>query len=141
MEARADLALIGLAVMGQNLILNMNDHGFTIVAYNRSTDKVDRFLANEAKGTRVIGAHSIAEMVALLKKPRRVMMLVKAGQPGDDFIKQLIPLLEKGDIIIQIAEENIKNMDDFNKALASAKGKKTLVWVNRGGLFQGLVIK
>ena len=70
MEARADLALIGLAVMGQNLILNMNDHGFTIVAYNRSTDKVDRFLANEAKGTRVIGAHSIAEMVALLKKPR-----------------------------------------------------------------------
>ena len=141
MEARADLALIGLAVMGQNLILNMNDHGFTIVAYNRSTDKVDRFLANEAKGTRVIGAHSIAEMVALLKKPRRVMMLVKAGQPVDDFIEQLIPHLEKGDIIIQIAEENIKNMDDFNKALASTKGKKTLVWVNRGGLFQGLVIK
>lgn len=100
MEAKADIALIGLAVMGQNLILNMDDHGFTVVAYNRSTDKVDQFLANEAKGTKVIGAHSIAEMVAKLKLPRRVMMLVKAGKPVDDFIEQLIPHLEAGDIII-----------------------------------------
>ena len=100
MEPRADIALIGLAVMGQNLILNMDDHGFTVVAYNRSTEKVDQFLANEAKGTKVLGAHSIAEMVAKLKKPRRVMMLVKAGQPVDDFIEQLIPHLEAGDIII-----------------------------------------
>ena len=96
----ADIALIGLAVMGQNLILNMNDHGFTVVAYNRTTSKVDEFLAHEAKGTRVIGAHSLAEMVSLLKRPRRVMMLVKAGQAVDDFIEQLIPLLEPGDIII-----------------------------------------
>ena len=100
MEAKADIALIGLAVMGQNLILNMDDHGYTVVAYNRSTDKVDHFLANEAKGTKVIGAHSIAEMVAKLKTPRRVMMLVKAGKPVDDFIEQLIPHLEAGDIII-----------------------------------------
>ena len=100
MDPRADIALIGLAVMGQNLILNMDDHGFTVVAYNRSTDKVDQFLANEAKGTKVLGAHSIAEMVAQLKKPRRVMMLVKAGKPVDDFIEQLIPHLEAGDIII-----------------------------------------
>ncbi|MDR2786986.1 MAG: decarboxylating NADP(+)-dependent phosphogluconate dehydrogenase [Candidatus Accumulibacter sp.] len=100
MEAKADIALIGLAVMGQNLILNMNDHGFTVVAYNRSTEKVDQFLANEAKGTRVLGAHSIAEMVAKLKKPRRVMLLVKAGKPVDEFIEQLIPHLEAGDIII-----------------------------------------
>ena len=96
----ADIALIGLAVMGQNLILNMSDHGFTVVAYNRTTSKVDEFLAHEAKGTRVIGAHSLAEMVALLKRPRRVMMLVKAGQAVDDFIEQLIPLMEPGDIII-----------------------------------------
>ena len=100
MEPRADIALIGLAVMGQNLILNMDDHGFTVVAYNRSTEKVDQFLANEAKGTQVLGAHSIAEMVAQLKKPRRVMMLVKAGKPVDDFIEQLIPHLDAGDIII-----------------------------------------
>jgi 6-phosphogluconate dehydrogenase len=100
MEPKADIALIGLAVMGQNLILNMNDHGFTVVAYNRSTEKVDQFLANEARGTRVLGAHSIAEMVAKLKKPRRVMMLVKAGRPVDEFIDQLIPYLEAGDIII-----------------------------------------
>ncbi|GLH05797.1 6-phosphogluconate dehydrogenase, decarboxylating [Gryllus bimaculatus] len=96
----ADIALIGLAVMGQNLILNMNDHGFVVCAYNRTTEKVDQFLANEAKGTKVIGAHSLEDMVAKLKKPRRVMMLVKAGQAVDDFIVKLVPLLEKGDIII-----------------------------------------
>src|SRR5580698_9144001 len=100
MEHQADIALIGLAVMGQNLILNMNDHGFTVVAYNRTIEKVDHFLANEARGTKVIGAHSIAEMVAKLKKPRRVMMLVKAGKPVDEFIEQLLPHLEAGDIII-----------------------------------------
>ena len=96
----ADIALIGLAVMGQNLILNMNDHGFVVCAYNRTTEKVDRFLANEAKGTKIIGAHSIQEMVSKLKKPRRVMLLVKAGSAVDDFIEQLLPHLEKGDIII-----------------------------------------
>src|SRR6476646_11496145 len=100
MEPTADIALIGLAVMGQNLILNMNDHGYTVVAYNRTVSKVDDFLAKEAKGTKVIGAHSIEEMISKLKKPRRVMMLVKAGKPVDDFIAQLIPQLEPGDIII-----------------------------------------
>ena len=100
MEPKADIAMIGLAVMGQNLILNMNDHGYTVVAYNRSTDKVDHFLANEAKGTKVLGAHSIKEMVSKLKHPRRVMMLVKAGKPVDDFIEQLIPHLAPGDVII-----------------------------------------
>ena len=100
MEPQADIAVIGLAVMGQNLILNMNDHGFTVVAYNRTVAKVDEFLAREAKGTKVVGAHSIEEMVKKLKRPRRVMMLVKAGQPVDDFIAQVVPHLEKGDIII-----------------------------------------
>ncbi|XP_046850207.1 6-phosphogluconate dehydrogenase, decarboxylating-like [Xenia sp. Carnegie-2017] len=99
-EGQADIALIGLAVMGQNLILNMNDHGFVVCAYNRTVEKVDRFLANEAKGTKVIGAHSMEEMVSKLKKPRRVMMLVKAGNAVDAFIDQLVPLLEKDDIII-----------------------------------------
>src|SRR4051812_29620968 len=100
MEPQADIALIGLAVMGQNLILNMNDHGFTVVAYNRTVEKVDAFLANEAKGTKVIGAHSIEDMVSKLKTPRRVMMLVKAGKPVDEFIEQLLPHLSPGDIII-----------------------------------------
>ena len=100
MEPKADIALIGLAVMGQNLILNMNDHGYTVVAYNRTVSKVDDFLNNEAKGTRILGARSIPEMVSMLKRPRRVMMLVKAGTAVDEFIDQLIPHLEPGDIVI-----------------------------------------
>ena len=100
MNPTGDIALIGLAVMGQNLVLNMNDHGFTVVAYNRTTSKVDDFLAHEAKGTKVIGAHSIEEMVSKLKRPRRVMCMVKAGSAVDDFIAQIVPFLEPGDIII-----------------------------------------
>ncbi|KAF8832552.1 hypothetical protein HHX47_DHR1001877 [Lentinula edodes] len=98
--ATGDIGLIGLAVMGQNLILNMNDKGFTVVAYNRTTEKVDRFLANEAKGTKIQGAHSIQELCSKLKTPRKIILLVKAGQAVDDFIAQLIPHLEKGDIVI-----------------------------------------
>uniref|UniRef100_A0A8C8TGW4 6-phosphogluconate dehydrogenase, decarboxylating n=1 Tax=Peromyscus maniculatus bairdii TaxID=230844 RepID=A0A8C8TGW4_PERMB len=98
--ARADIALIGLAVMGQNLILNMNDHGFVVCVFNRTVSKVDDFLANEAKGTKVVGARSLQEMVSKLKKPRRVMLLVKAGRAVDDFIEKLVPLLDTGDIII-----------------------------------------
>jgi 6-phosphogluconate dehydrogenase len=97
---RADIAVIGLAVMGQNLILNMNDHGFTVVAFNRTVSKVDDFLAGDAQGTKVIGAHSIAEMAAQLKRPRRVMLMVKAGEPVDQTIEHLLPHLEAGDIII-----------------------------------------
>ncbi|KAM0332220.1 hypothetical protein ACHAQA_002495 [Verticillium albo-atrum] len=98
--AVADLGLVGLAVMGQNIILNMADHGYTIAAFNRTVAKVDRFLANEAKGKSIVGAHSIEEFVSKLKKPRRVMLLVQAGKAVDDYIETLIPLLERGDIII-----------------------------------------
>jgi 6-phosphogluconate dehydrogenase len=100
METQADIGLIGLAVMGQNLVLNMNDHGFVVAVFNRTVSKVDDFLANEAKGTRIVGAHSIEEFVSKLKRPRRVMMLVKAGKAVDEFIEQLLPHLEAGDIII-----------------------------------------
>ncbi|KAG0166550.1 6-phosphogluconate dehydrogenase, decarboxylating [Apophysomyces sp. BC1034] len=86
--------------MGQNLILNMNDNGFVVCAYNRTTSKVDHFLENEAKGTNIVGAHSIEELCAKLKRPRKVMLLVKAGDAVDAFIDQLLPFLEKGDIII-----------------------------------------
>ena len=100
MPQTADIALIGLAVMGQNIVLNMNDHGYVVAVFNRTVSKVDEFLANEAKGTNVVGAHSLPELVGLLKKPRRIMLLVKAGAPVDEFIDLLLPLLETGDIII-----------------------------------------
>ncbi len=101
MDANGDIALIGLAVMGQNLILNMNDHGFTVVAYNRSVEKVDAFISGAAKGRRtIIGAHSVDEMVRLLKRPRKIMLMVKAGSAVDEFIDILLPYLEKGDVII-----------------------------------------
>ncbi|MDJ0755421.1 MAG: decarboxylating NADP(+)-dependent phosphogluconate dehydrogenase [Ardenticatenaceae bacterium] len=100
MTEKADIGLIGLAVMGQNLVLNMNDHGFTVAVYNRTTSKVDRFLENEARGTKVIGTHSLEELVSQLKTPRRVMLMVKAGKPVDATIEALVPLLEPGDIII-----------------------------------------
>ena len=86
--------------MGQNIVLNMNDHGYVVAVFNRTVSKVDEFVANEAKGTRVVGAHSLQELVGLLKKPRRIMLLVKAGAPVDEFIDLLLPLLEPGDIII-----------------------------------------
>jgi len=101
MEQTADIALIGLAVMGQNLILNMADHGYKVVAFNRTVSKVDDFLNEAAKGHKnVIGAHSIEEMVKLLKRPRKIMLMVKAGKAVDDFIEQLLPYLEPGDLLI-----------------------------------------
>ncbi len=88
--------------MGQNLILNAADHGFTVIAFNRTVSKVDHFLENEAKGKSIIGAHSIQEFVQKLKKPRRMMLLVMAGKPVDQFIELLLDEghIEKGDIII-----------------------------------------
>jgi 6-phosphogluconate dehydrogenase len=100
MKPLSDIGLVGLAVMGENLILNMASKGYTVTAYNRSTDKVDNFLASRAKGKTIRGARSIAELVASLAKPRKIMLMVKAGKPVDDFIEQLVPHLEAGDIII-----------------------------------------
>jgi len=99
-EPVGDFGLIGLAVMGQNLVLNMNDHGFTVVIFNRTVSKVSAFLENEAKGTNVVGSESIADLCSKLKRPRRVMLLVKAGKAVDDFMELLFPHLEAGDIII-----------------------------------------
>ncbi len=98
--AKADIGLIGLAVMGENLILNMESKGFTVACFNRTTRKVDDFIGGRAKGKKILGAHSVAELVRLLKKPRKVMLMVKAGQAVDDFIEQLIPHLSRGDIVI-----------------------------------------
>ena len=99
-NATCDIGLIGLAVMGQNLVLNMNDHGYKVAVFNRTVSKVDEFVQDEAKGTQVAGAHSIEELVQLLKRPRRVMLMVKAGETVDQMIDQIVPHLEPGDIII-----------------------------------------
>ncbi|CAG0879049.1 unnamed protein product [Cyprideis torosa] len=183
-QQQADIALIGLAVMGQNLILNMNDHGFVVCAFNRTVEKVDQFLANEAKGTNVVGAKSLKEMVGKLKSPRRVMLLVKgtcrenamrqgrrrfdcssegcnwrypvvkdgtsdpmimmdhlmdhgkgrpllveqAGSAVDAFIDQLVPLLDKGDIIIDGGNSEYQDSQRRCKAL----GEKGILFVGSG---------
>ncbi len=100
MKKLADIGLIGLAVMGENLVLNMESKGYTVAVFNRTTSRVDEFMAGRGAGKKFIGAHSIEELVASLERPRKVMMLVKAGKPVDDFIDLLIPHLEPGDIII-----------------------------------------
>ncbi|PZC71464.1 hypothetical protein B5X24_HaOG213360 [Helicoverpa armigera] len=116
---KADIALIGLAVMGQNLILNMDSKGFVVCAFNRTVAKVDEFLKNEAKGTKIIGATSLEDMVAKLKKPRKVMLLVKAGSAVDEFVRKLVPLLEKGDIIIDGGNSQYIDTQRWCKELAS----------------------
>ncbi|MDE3166935.1 MAG: NADP-dependent phosphogluconate dehydrogenase, partial [Acidobacteriota bacterium] len=128
MEPTADIALIGLAVMGQNLIMNMNDHGYTVVAYNRTTSKVDEFLNDAAKGSKVVGAHSVEEMVALLKRPRKIMLMVKAGKAVDDFIETLLPHLEPGDLIIDGGNSHFPDTIRRTKYLES----KGLLFVGTG---------
>lgn len=100
MTQQADIGLIGLAVMGENLALNMNDHGYTVVVFNRTVSKVDDFLKGPAQGSKIIGAHSLQEFFSKLKRPRKIMLMVKAGPPVDEFIEHCMPYLEKGDIII-----------------------------------------
>ncbi len=129
MEPKGDIALIGLAVMGQNLILNMADHGFTVVAYNRTVSKVDDFLNGPAKGyDNILGAHSLEEMVGLLKRPRKVMLMVKAGKPVDDFIEMLLPHLEEGDLIIDGGNSNFKDTIRRTKYVES----KGLLYIGTG---------
>jgi 6-phosphogluconate dehydrogenase len=125
---QADIGLIGLAVMGQNLVLNMNDHGFTVAVFNRTVAKVDEFLAGPAKGTNVVGAHDMKELVSLLKRPRRVMLMVKAGAPVDEFIEMLLPLLEKGDIIIDGGNSNFNDTARRTKHVES----KGLLYIGTG---------
>ncbi|AEU35008.1 decarboxylating NADP(+)-dependent phosphogluconate dehydrogenase [Granulicella mallensis] len=117
-SANCDIGLIGLAVMGQNLVLNMNDHGYKVAVFNRTTSKVDEFLADEAKGTQVEGAHSIEELCSKLKSPRRVMIMVKAGDVVDQTIASIVPHLEKGDIIIDGGNSLFTDSNRRTKELA-----------------------
>jgi 6-phosphogluconate dehydrogenase len=125
-EATCDIGLIGLAVMGQNLVLNMNDHGFRVAVFNRTVSKVDDFLANEAKGTNVVGAHSVEELTGLLKRPRRVMLMIKAGDTVDQMIDHLLPHLEPGDIVI-----------DGGNSLFTDSNRRTKSLAEKGILFVG----
>jgi len=120
-NASCDIGLIGLAVMGQNLVLNMNDHGYSVAVFNRTVSKVDDFINNEAKGRTIVGAHTVEELVASLKRPRRVMLMVKAGSTVDQTIDLLLPHLEAGDIIIDGGNSHWPDTDRRTKTLA-AKG-------------------
>ena len=111
MKEKSDIAVVGLAVMGENLILNMESKGFTVTAFNRSTDKVEKFVNGRANGKNIRGAYSIEEMVASLSKPRKVMLMVKAGKAVDDFIDLLIPHLEAGDMIIDGGNTHFPDTD------------------------------
>ena len=117
---KANIGLIGLAVMGQNLVLNMNDHGFKVAVFNRTTSKVDEFLEGPAKNTQVVGAHSLEELVNSLESPRIVMLMVKAGDVVDQYIDKLTPLLSAGDIIV---DGGNSLFTDTNRRTASLKEK------------------
>lgn len=123
-----DIGLIGLAVMGQNLVLNMNDHGYRVAVFNRTVSKVDEFIQNEAVGTQVVGAHSIEELVAALKRPRRVMLMVKAGDTVDQMIEHLLPHLEKGEIIIDGGNSHFPDTSRRTKDLA----EKGILFIGAG---------
>jgi 6-phosphogluconate dehydrogenase len=125
---KADIGLIGLAVMGENLILNMESHGFRVAVYNRTHDKVDAFVAGRGKGKNVVGTHALPELVQSLKSPRRIMMMVKAGQAVDELIDQLVPLLDKGDILIDGGNSHFPDTIRRTQAL-EAKG---LLYIGTG---------
>src|SRR6185437_8376412 len=122
---KADIGLVGLAVMGENLILNMESRGYTVAIFNRT---VDKFMAGRAKGKKIVGAHTLQELVSSLKAPRKVMLMVKAGAAVDEFIDHLMPLLEKGDIIIDGGNSHFPDTIRRTKAL-EAKG---LLYIGTG---------
>jgi 6-phosphogluconate dehydrogenase len=123
-----DIGLIGLAVMGENLVLNMEDHGFRVAVFNRTVSKVDEFTSGAAKGRKIVGTHSLQEFVAALQRPRRVMLMVKAGQPVDDFIDQVVSLLAPGDIVIDGGNSHFADTERRTKAIES----KGLLYIGTG---------
>lgn len=123
MNELSDIGLIGLAVMGENLVLNMESKGFRVTVYNRTLQKVDNFLAGRARGKRIVGAHSVAELVKSLSRPRKIMIMVKAGEAVDEMINVLIPHLDKGDIII---DGGNTHFPDTNRRTAYVESKGLL---------------
>ena len=129
MKEKADIGLIGLAVMGQNLVLNMNDHGYTVAVYNRTVSKVDEFMNDAARGREtIIPTHSMEEFIATLKRPRKVMLMVKAGEVVDKFIEQILPHLEKGDLIIDGGNSHFPDTERRSRELQ----EKGIIYIGTG---------
>ncbi len=128
MSEAADIAVIGLAVMGQNLILNMSDHGFKVVAYNRTFTKTQAFVDGPAKGTTIEAAETLSQVCDKLASPRKIMLMVQAGPAVDDVIDQLVPLLDKGDIIIDGGNSKF----DDSERRANELGEKGFLFVGSG---------
>ncbi|HJQ81215.1 MAG TPA: decarboxylating NADP(+)-dependent phosphogluconate dehydrogenase [Lacipirellulaceae bacterium] len=127
-SAACDIGLIGLAVMGENLALNIESRGYRVAVYNRTTSKVDEFIAGRAKGKKFVGCHSIEELVKALAKPRKVMMMIKAGPAVDDLIETLIPLMEKGDLLIDGGNTHFADTERRTKYVES----KGLLYIGTG---------
>ncbi len=127
-NTKADIGLVGLAVMGENLVLNMESKGFTCAVFNRTVEKVDKFINGRGKGKKFIGAHAIEQFVSSLKAPRKVMLMVKAGKPVDDFIELLLPHLQKGDVIIDGGNSHFPDTIRRTKYLES----KGLMFIGTG---------
>ena len=128
MSSSADIGVIGLAVMGENLVLNMASHGYRVAVYNRTTAKVDAFLAGRAAGKTICGAQSPEELVSKLAKPRRVMLMVRAGGAVDRLIDTLAPLLDAGDVLIDGGNSNYRDTARRTRALA----EKGILYVGAG---------
>lgn len=128
MAATADIGLIGLAVMGENLVLNIESHGYTVAVFNRTTSKVDDFINGRGKGKKFVGAHSPKELVAALKRPRKVVILVKAGAAVDAVIDEISPLLEPGDVLV---DGGNTHFPDTTRRMQAAK-KKGILYVGTG---------
>jgi len=128
MTEQCDIGLIGLAVMGQNLILNMADHGFRVAAYNRTVSTTEEFLAGPASGKSIVGCKTPEGLVAALKPPRRIMMMVKAGKPVDAVIEQMVPLMQKGDILIDGGNSYFEDTDRRIEEL----GKRGILYLGTG---------
>jgi len=146
MTDTADIAVIGLAVMGQNLILNMNDHGYRVVAWNRTAETTQRFLNGPARDTAITGAETLPDLVAKLRKPRKIMLMVRAGDAVDATIQQLLPLIDSGDVIIDGGNSNFEDSQRRAASLAplvkelfqtisahTTKGEPCCDWVGEGG--------
>jgi 6-phosphogluconate dehydrogenase len=125
---RADIGLVGLAVMGENLVLNMESHGFTVAVYNRTVEKVDNFVNGRGAGKKIVPARTIPELVAFLNRPRKIMLMVKAGKAVDEFIEQILPYLEQGDIIIDGGNSHFPDTIRRTKYLES----KGLLYIGAG---------
>ena len=125
---KCDIGLIGLAVMGRNLVLNIERHGYSVAVFNRTVERVDEFLVEEARGKNIVGTHTVEELVETLQTPRKIILMVKAGRPVDDFIDKLLPYLKGGDLIIDAGNSFFKDTIRRSNYLA----EKSILYIGTG---------